>query len=246
VNTVQVFFFFVFTQARGFGYAALSLLHGLVEMPKQLIYFADPMCSWCWGFSPVIDAIQETWGEDLPVLLVLGGLQPGNTKPLNDKAKDSIKEHWEHVHERSDQPFDHRFFERDGFVYDTEPPSRAIVALHSLANDGSLQALKTVHHAFYARNRDVTDPAVLADIAGELGHDREAFLTAFASDDAQAATQRGFEFSRNIRVTGFPTLLAGDKETGFRVLTQGYQSLDELRPTLEAYMAEAEAPETSP
>jgi putative protein-disulfide isomerase len=207
-------------------------------MPNQLIYFADPMCSWCWGFSPVIDTIQETWGDDLPVLLVLGGLQPGNTKPLTEDAKDSIKEHWGHVYERSAQPFDQAFFERDGFIYDTEPPSRAIVAMHTLAKDGSLAALKKVHHAFYAENKDVTDTQVLAGIAEDLGHSREDFLAAFASEDAHTATQRGFEFSRKIQVTGFPTLLAGDNETGFRAVTQGYQSWTEIQPALEAYLAD--------
>ena len=23
----------------------------------HFIYFADPMCSWCWGFAPVIEKI---------------------------------------------------------------------------------------------------------------------------------------------------------------------------------------------
>ena len=209
-------------------------------MPKQLIYFADPMCSWCWGFSPLIDSIQDAHGDDLPVLLVLGGLQPGNTKPLTEKARDSIKEHWGHVFERSAQPFDHAFFERDGFIYDTEPPSRAIVALHSLAKDVSLAALKAVHRAFYAENRDVTDREVLADIAEELGQDRDAFLTAFDLDDNRTATQRGFDFSRSINVTGFPTLLAGDNDNGYRALTQGYQSWEDIQPALDAYLAEPE------
>ena len=26
----------------------------------HLIYFADPMCSWCYGFSPVIEDIRRT------------------------------------------------------------------------------------------------------------------------------------------------------------------------------------------
>ncbi|MDB5418474.1 MAG: dithiol-disulfide isomerase, partial [Phenylobacterium sp.] len=25
----------------------------------HLIYFADPMCSWCYGFSPVIEEIRK-------------------------------------------------------------------------------------------------------------------------------------------------------------------------------------------
>ena len=27
---------------------------------KQLIYFADPMCSWCWGFSPTPGCSKHT------------------------------------------------------------------------------------------------------------------------------------------------------------------------------------------
>ena len=36
-------------------------------MSKHFLYVADPMCSWCWGFSPVIDKIDETFGETAPV-----------------------------------------------------------------------------------------------------------------------------------------------------------------------------------
>ena len=25
----------------------------------QFVYFADPMCSWCYGFAPVIAALAE-------------------------------------------------------------------------------------------------------------------------------------------------------------------------------------------
>ena len=28
-------------------------------MTRELIYFADPMCSWCYGFAPVISAIER-------------------------------------------------------------------------------------------------------------------------------------------------------------------------------------------
>ncbi len=93
----------------------------------HLIYFADPMCSWCWGFSPVIDAVRAEFGSSMPIRLVLGGLRPGTTEPLTSTSKREIREHWEHVHEASNQPFDFHFFEREGFIYDTEPASRAAV-----------------------------------------------------------------------------------------------------------------------
>ena len=89
----------------------------------HLIYIADPMCSWCWGFAPTIESISQRFGESLPIRLMMGGLRPGTTKPLDQAGRRTIREHWEHVREASGQPFDFRFFEREDFVYDTEPAS---------------------------------------------------------------------------------------------------------------------------
>ena len=29
----------------------------------SLVYFSDPMCSWCWGIATVIAAIEDAFGE---------------------------------------------------------------------------------------------------------------------------------------------------------------------------------------
>ena len=42
---------------------------------KRLVYLADPMCSWCYGFSPVIAAIAERFEDRMPLQLVMGGLR---------------------------------------------------------------------------------------------------------------------------------------------------------------------------
>ncbi|NLY57284.1 MAG: DsbA family protein, partial [Gammaproteobacteria bacterium] len=65
-------------------------------MSQRLIYIMDPMCSWCWGFAPVIDAIQQAY-PDLPLHLVAGGLRPGVTDPMQDSARQALTEHWQAV-----------------------------------------------------------------------------------------------------------------------------------------------------
>jgi len=37
-------------------------------MSRHLVYFADPMCSWCWGFAPAIEALAEVRGDTLPII----------------------------------------------------------------------------------------------------------------------------------------------------------------------------------
>lgn len=148
------------------------------EYNPHLIYFADPMCSWCWGFASVVTDIEQSL--ELPVRLILGGLRPGTTAPMSGSDKASMREHWEHVHEMTDQPFDWEFFERSDFVYDTEPACRAVVVLRR--HGQALAALHRIQRAFYAQNTDVTDPSNLAKIAGEFGLDENRFLEEWQSD----------------------------------------------------------------
>jgi len=205
----------------------------------HLIYFADPMCSWCWGFAPVIEAIRQRFGDALPIRLVMGGLRPGTTKPLDEAGRRTIREHWEHVHAASGQPFDFRFFEREGFVYDTEPAARAVVVVRRSGAD-ALAFLSRVHAAFYAENRDVTDEHELADLAAQSGFERDDFVQAFRSEAAQQETRRDFATAQRAGITGFPALIAGVGEgTPYALVTQGYQRASNLLPPLATWLETA-------
>ena len=42
----------------------------------RLIYVMDPMCSWCWGFAPVLQGLAEQAAEHgVPLVLRVGGLR---------------------------------------------------------------------------------------------------------------------------------------------------------------------------
>ena len=203
-------------------------------MTKQLIYVGDPMCSWCWGFAPVMTRVADRFAATLPIRLVLGGLRPGTTKPLDDDGRQTIRDHWRHVHEASGQPFDFGFFDRAGFVYDTEPPSRAMVAVRGRRPDLALTYLERVHRAFYAEGRDVTDRAVLVDLAAGHGLDRATFESDYDDEATLAVTRNDFAIARQAGITGFPTLLAGDDAQGYGIVTHGWQPWDAIEPRLVA------------
>jgi putative protein-disulfide isomerase len=203
----------------------------------HLIYVADPMCSWCWGFAPVIDAVSSRFGDDLPIRLIMGGLRPGTTEPMTEPARRSTRAHWEHVHEASGQPFDMAFFDREGFVYDTEPAARAVVVVRRSGTAPALAYLKAVQHAFYAENRDVTDPEVLAEVANEAGLGRDGFPDAIRSEETRQETWTDFAISQKAGITGFPTLLAASRQGAeYGIVTQGYQPPDRIVPVLDRWL----------
>ena len=199
-------------------------------------YFADPMCSWCWGFSPVIEAVREAYHERLKIALVLGGLRPGETAPLTAQAREDRLHHWHQVNERSGQPFRFEHALPDGFIYNTEPASRAVVTAGGLDPANIFAMFKAIQTAFYAEGRDVTQPAVLAELAAGLGIDAAMFLHAFDSDAARAKTKAHFAQSRKAGVRGFPTLILQRGEQPDRI-ADGYLPLDTVRAELDRLLA---------
>lgn len=210
-------------------------------MVAQMIYFADPMCSWCWGFQPVMTAVRAAFGERLQPLLIMGGLRPWTSEPLREQDKASIREHWQHVAEASGQPFDLGFFERAGFIYDTEPAARAVVTAGHLRGPSDFAYLAAAHRAFYAENRDVTDPTVLAEIAEAEGLDRAAFEALFASEEIKQETVGHFQMSQRIGVRGFPTLVVADETGQGEAITVGYAPAAVVLERLQAFIDKLDA-----
>lgn len=204
-------------------------------LDKEIIYVADPMCSWCWGFAPAIKAIGEAARERAELRLVVGGLRPGTTEIMDDDAKGYIRHHWEEVNKASGQPFTFDFFERDGFVYDTEPACRAAVTVRKTKPDAVFPFMESMHRAFYVDNRDVTDAQVLADEAEKLDVPRDDFLTAFAAPEIAKETIDDFQYARSLGISGFPTVVVRDAD-GYAFLTVGFRPFEALQPLLEEWL----------
>jgi putative protein-disulfide isomerase len=207
-------------------------------MPSpHLIYFSDPMCSWCYGFSPVIEDIRRTFGRALPIRVVMGGLRPGTETPMTEEAKLEIADHWTHVHEATGLPFDGSGMSAPGFIYDTDPAARAVVVARRDSEEMAAAYLTRAQRAFYAEGRDVTTGEVLGDLADELGLDREPFLAAWATEQAKEETWRDYAISQRAGVTGFPTLVAGPNAEGvYGVVTRGFAPGDQVLTILKDWL----------
>lgn len=200
-----------------------------------LWYFADPMCSWCWGFTPVIEQIKQQYDDRLNIALVMGGLRPGTTEPITPELREELLHHWQQVHDRSGAGFQTEGALPEGFVYDTEPAARGVITVGKLRPEATFPYYKSVQAAFYTRNRDVTRAETLARLAQELGVEPEAFREWFDSEEARRNTRRHFFQTRAYGVQGFPTLIA-EAQGGRKVLTRGYQEFPALGQALDDWL----------
>jgi putative protein-disulfide isomerase len=203
----------------------------------HFIYFADPMCSWCWGFSPVMQALRERTAEILPIRLVMGGLRPGTTSAMPEAARRELVGHWQEIHHLTGQPFSDGLIASEGFVYDTDPAARAVVLARRTNTDVALDYLARVQAAFYAESRDVTKNTVLSDLAGELGLDCEAFAAGLEDEALKSETWRDYALSQRAGVTGFPTLIVGpNADATFTPVSRGYQDSETVLAHVGAWL----------
>lgn len=207
-------------------------------METGLLYFADPMCSWCWGFVPTMKQVRERFDAETPIRLFVGGLATGIDKPLGNNGKQEIESHWREVAHLTGQPFDHEFFERENFIYNSEMPSYAIVAVRN-ANLNAGYFLEAVQRAFYEHNKDITDVATLVEIAGSVGLDKDSFAQQLAAPETKLDAEKDFELTKKLGLQGFPALL-GMANNKIELLTMGYESIDVIAPKVEAWIQQSQ------
>ena len=202
----------------------------------EFIYIGDPMCSWCWGFAPVLETLRDRYQGRAEFTVRVGGLRAGGqAEPMVEHRKAMLRHHWEAVRERSGQPFDFSFLERDGFIYDTEPSCRAVVTARSMVERKVYPYFWKIQRAFYAENSDPTDFHLLRALAGEMGLDGEGFERRFHSQAMKDATMEDFVETRRWGVAGYPSvLLRHGKELS--VLSRGYMEEEILAPRLESWL----------
>jgi putative protein-disulfide isomerase len=209
-----------------------------------LIYIADPMCSWCYGFGPELTTLLNGLPE-VSLEIVVGGLRANNTKPMDEELKTTLLSHWHHVEEVSGLPFSYNALSHQGFIYNTEPACRAVVAARKLAPAATLQVFHAIQDAFYAKGLDVTQGDVLSQIAASaltgtrFEIDAKSFFAHWAADEAIAATHDDFIQTQRWGISGFPTLVL-ERNGKLDLVTSGYMRTEILVERMQAIIDQPE------
>ncbi len=202
---------------------------------KEVIYVGDPMCSWCYGFTNVIQGLRNKFGARAKFTLVMGGLRPDGTHVADQQYTAFLRGHWQEIAAQTGQPFSFSILDRTGWIYDTEKACRAVVTMRRLKPEAEWAYFAAAQKGFYHTNHDPNDPASFARLAEPFGIPGDSFLEAYSAAESIAATQDDFRWARSIGVNSFPTVVARD-ERGLGALTIGYRPLEGLEGPLEAWL----------
>lgn len=193
---------------------------------STLHYIFDPLCGWCYGAAPLVEAARAVSG--LAVVFHGGGMLTGrNRRTVTAQWRDYVMPHDHRISQLTGQPFGDAYFEgllRDHTaVMDSEPPITAVLAAQAVAGRG-LDMIHALQQAHYVQGRQIAETAVLHDAATELGLAGDAFDAHFARL-CGTETLEHIEESRQLldRVggQGFPTFALEDVRGSLSALDIG-------------------------
>lgn len=192
---------------------------------KELFFVVDPMCSWCWGFHPVIESLRKNHQKHYTFSLVVGGLRSSGQMVWNEESKAFLKSHWDSVAQRTGQPFSPRLLNRTSFDYNTYPACKALVTVRELwGEEAAFKYLSKIQYAFYAKGEDITSLGVLTSYITE---DKKAFEDFYRSPRAERLMLHDFDKARAMGANAFPSTVHID-EAGHMLCMKGYRTAEEI------------------
>ncbi|SCK22428.1 DsbA family protein [Vogesella sp. LIG4] len=177
----------------------------------SLHYYYDPLCGWCYGAAPLLAAASQVPG--LQLVLHAGAMMSGpNRQPVSAQLRQYVMTHDQRIHQLTGQPFGDDYFHGllldNSAVFDSTPPTLAILAAEALGMDG-LTMLHRLQQAHYVEGQRIAEPAVLQQLAQELGLDGAAFAAEYQHQQGEFAAHVG-RSHRDMAahgLRGFPSLL---------------------------------------
>ena len=195
------------------------------------VYFASPMCSWCWGFSPCIENLKQDYIAE-SIRLVLTPFRIDTTEPMDEKLRNYVLGQWRKVHAATAQPFDFNFSVPENFIYNTTLVAKAIKAFKRQFPEKELDFVKALQFAFYTQNKNITHESVLTELTKNFAVDTEQFEQTLHSQEIIDELQQDFDLCQQLNIQSYPTLMYA-KQNDYSLLSNGYLPYAELKLRVE-------------
>jgi|SRR6056297_856333 len=199
-----------------------------------LIYVYDPLCSWCYGFHPIMEKLQKRFLDQLNIRVIPGGLATDeNAQPIGE-GYSTIKDTLKQVENTTGISFGDNFrllAEEGSYIYDSEPGCIAQTTINFLAPDYALDFAGILQHALFNDGKNLNHPDTFTELITEYDLTPENFLEHYHSDEIRAKTRRQFQWVQKQNASAFPSLLL-EIGTDTGLMSKGFRPYD----TLESHL----------
>lgn len=215
-------------KASNFNFAALPKTTDKL----QILYFTDPICSYCWGVEPALRCLELHYGDQFPPIthMVAGILPKGATPP------EGIDKMWDKGASLYGMPMSGRAWREDA-PESSHPACMAVKAAFLQSHVQGERFLRRIREFVMLDGRNIAKWDVLADAAAMAGLDMDKFKQDFDSK-GQEMLDTDMKIAKEFGVNEVPVIIfqKGDKAVavaGVRDFRDYEKAILEVAPELE-------------
>lgn len=214
------------------------------SIQPTIYYLYDAYCGWCYGFSPVITKVAEAHKDKLAFEVLSGGMifpeVPQHFGPMAKYIQTAYKQVEEMTGTRFGEDYLWHVFhpEETDWYPSSEMPAIALCILKEYHPDRAVEMAADLQYALNYEGRDLTDKEAYRHLLPKYGVPEDDFYTKLKSEEYREKAYYEFALVKQLKVTGFPTVLLQVTDAKFYLLSQGYTDFDTLQARIEKVLAE--------
>ncbi|GAA5036218.1 DsbA family protein [Marivirga lumbricoides] len=200
----------------------------------KLFYFYDPLCGWCFGFSPVIKALEEKFKKEIEFEAISGGMILGDrVKPLSSMHS-YLRDAMPRLEEMTGVKFGKSYmeiFEEGSIALNSETPCIAMTVFKSMSSASSIQFASALQNELYVHGKDLNKLENYQSLASAFNLEWEVFSEKMNSDLYKTKTYQEFTTAQEMGINGFPSVVLQVGDKGY-LIARGYRSQEEMEAVI--------------
>jgi putative protein-disulfide isomerase len=181
--------------------------------PVTVTYLFDPLCGWCYGASPGIQALSQH--PDVRLILAPSGLFAGGGRVLDAAFAGYAWSNDQRIGQLTGQRFSeayrHQVLGREGRPFDSTALGLALSAVALTAPEREVDTLRALQEARYVQGLDTSDATVVEALLRAWGLVSAAELLASGAPQLLEAhgsrVQAARQWMNRLGVSGVPALV---------------------------------------
>ena len=208
-------------------------------------YISDPMCPWCFAFTPIFDRIKKEFENNFRFTYIAGGLRlRPDEPPMDEEFKDMLCGYWETVEMETGHKFDIALVDNMNFAFNTEPVCRAMVTFRHLYPDQLFGFEKQLQKAFYQEGSDITNPETLKNIVLNMKLDPNNFDQVYNSEAIDDLLEQDIIYTKSFDKPLLPMIVIQQGVDKILIM-KGYSEHKIVSKSLDSFLSGSRAAENS-
>jgi putative protein-disulfide isomerase len=206
----------------------------------RFIYIYDPLCGWCYGFTPVIQELQERSNGNMEFDILSGGMIVGdNRHPFSSMTAFIQREHT-NVEAMTGVKFGQAFLEKllpSEEIMDSEKPGIALTVFKQYQPENAITFAHDMQVALNYHGQSLNNDSTYRLLIRKFSLPEDEFISRLHEEHYRYETHQEFQLVQNWGITGFPAAIL-DTGKQLYLCARGYTPLDRLEQTIENILKE--------